>query len=219
MKSNSWKLLTVLAFTTLLLSCASTPRTTSVTMQEASVTLQREQYVILGRITESATVIAATSALEREEKNLATGAKEINDTVLDGDNGNYGFIGTNIPSNLTIKEKAVALATYKLLELAKFNEADAVLYVTQNISVKQESTFRSRVTATVSALAVQVKADADAKLPAPPTPAAENVLTVGDESNHAEAAAGDSLRAPDSASQEELPQAETPAAETDVLDF
>ena len=66
---------------------------------------------------------------------------------------------------MSVKERAIALATYKLLNVAKYNNADALIYVTQDISVKRESGAKSSVTATVSALAVKVKADVEAEIP------------------------------------------------------
>ncbi len=165
MKKVFYKVTLALFISALFVSCASIPSGTKATMEETQVSLNRDQYTIIGRITESATVIASNSAIKREVKNYATGIKEINKASLKGDDGNYGFIGSNIPSNMSVKERAIALATYKLLNVAKYNNADALIYVTQDISVKRESGAKSSVTATVSALAVKVKADVEAEIP------------------------------------------------------
>lgn len=202
-----FKTLMVIASTALLASCASVPAANK-TMQEAQISLQRDQYVIVGRISESATVVASTSAIKNEEKRIARGIKEVNDASLIGDNGKYGFIGTTMPVNMTVKERAVALATYKLLGVAKFNEADALLYVTQDVSIEKISGSKSKVTATVSALAVKVKADVEAQLM--PAPVKETAPVEETEAKTEEAAApAEEAEVPAESVEGEAAQAET----------
>lgn len=195
------------------MSCATVTRTTAITMPEVQLdlsSLPKEQYVIIGKMTESASVVASTNAIAQEKKRFALGEKAVNSATVSGDSGNYGFIGGLFKENMTVQERAVALATNKLLDLARYNEADAMLYVTTQVTTQKESGSKSRVTATVSGYAVKITPDAEAKYPQ--LLKEEEAAPVADES----APVPDAEEEPQVAAPEESPDADAAAPEPEV---
>ena len=131
-----------------------------------TVSLNSDEYIILGRVSGTASVSAPKKAFERERKSLATARQPEFVTVLRGDTGNYGFIGESLKETMSSTEKAVALATYDMLDTARYNKADALLCVTREVAVESSGT-KSIITATVSGVAVRLKTPATV-LKAPP---------------------------------------------------
>ena len=77
---------------------------------------------------------------------------------LHGDDGKYGFIGKPAKTKLSVFERADALAEYKLIELARFNKADAIICFNSTTDVVKDGA-NSILTTKVSGLAVRIKAD------------------------------------------------------------
>ena len=155
------KLFTLCAAVLTLAACSTVPPAENLTMQEAELnlsSLKRDEYVILGRIAGEATATISSATLKSDIKKRTSGEPTAYSTVFPGDSGHYGFVGTKAATNMGITEKITAMATYNMLNTAKFNDADAVLYVTRQLQVTERGS-KSVVTAKVSGVAIQLKAD------------------------------------------------------------
>lgn len=162
-------------------SCATAGKTTAVTMPEAVIDLgsmSRDQYIILGQVSGESSVTAKASDIARDLKNKVDNFREVNSYTIKGDDGNYGFIG-EARQNLTVLERAQALALYRMIELARYNGADAVMFVNTTVSTDTKTGFEATtdINVKVTGIAVKIKADAGfviEPLPEPePEPEAE----------------------------------------------
>lgn len=163
MKSKAF-FLTAIFIALLGVSCTSTNiQTTNASIQPATLdlgSLPRDQYIIIGKVSGEGIIVANNRDIQREAKKKAIEEPVFNEAQASGDNGRYGFLGQP-NTNMTILEKAVAMATYKMIQAAQYNGADTVIYVntTTTIIPKGHSLFSSKstVTAKVTGLAVKIK--------------------------------------------------------------
>ena len=144
----------------LLVSCATTQSYPSVSRftEFAPGAMPDSRYIVLGEISAENTVIVATEDITKEMLNeIAAEPKELT-IKLHGDDGKYGFIGKPTKIKLNVFERADALAEYKLIELARFNKADAIICFNSTTDVVKDGA-NSILTTKVSGLAVRIKAD------------------------------------------------------------
>lgn len=159
----------------LCVSCASNNlQSINATMKEATIDLgsfPRDQYIIIGQVSGEGKITVKNGTIVKEAKNKAMELPEYNNSSAIGDNGRYGFIGSNPNTNMTVMEKAVAIATYKMIQTAQLNGADTVLYVTTTTTTvpKSLSAFsnESIITAKVTGLAVKIKPNDGIKIKLP----------------------------------------------------
>ena len=173
-------------------SCASMKgKTETSTMPYAFIDLgsmDRSSYIILGTVSGECTLTADTSDIEQDLKNKVENIYELNSYKIAGDNANYGFVG-EAKENLTVLERAKASATYKMIELARYNGADALAFVNTTVSTDTKNSFASSVTditVKVSALAVKLKADEGYEIQSIPEPEPEPEPEVASEEPSAE---------------------------------
>ena len=164
----------VLSFTAI--SCASTQPHTYRVMPEAQLdlgSLSRDQFIIVGQVSGTSSVTVKTADLTNDEKNFAYKESKWNNYTILGDNGNYGFVGKANTKNLTVQERAIALATYRMVETAQFNGADAVLYVQTTVNVEDAAASimnnEKKIRVTVTGLAIKLKADSGYEIKLPPS--------------------------------------------------
>lgn len=141
-------------------SCASTPTYSNVShfteLNPGSMPANR--YVVLGEITAENTMIVATEDIAKEMSNDISSEPKIITIKAMGDDGKYGFVGKPTKTKLNIYERAEALAEYKLIELAKYNKADAIICFNSSTDIQKDGT-NTMLTTKVSGLAVRIKAD------------------------------------------------------------
>ena len=89
---------------------------------------------------------------------------------LHGYEGKDVFIGKPAKTKLSVFERADALAEYKLIELARFNKADAIICFNSSTEIMKDGA-NSILTTKASGLAVRIKADEGYSIeyPAPDT--------------------------------------------------
>ena len=159
-------------------SCASVGKETYSVMPGSEVNLAalpKDSYVILGTVSGESSVKASVSDIDRVRKNRSTNLFEYNTFTLEGDNGNYGFIG-KVKENMSVEERAEALASYKMIELARYNKADAVICVNSVTEIIPDEGFMASsctVKSKVSGIAVKFNADKGAVIEYPPEPEPE----------------------------------------------
>ena len=161
----------------LLASCASTNfnRLSAFPVIESG-DLNSSRYIVLGEITASNSISMTNDEFSRLIKNEFAYEPQNIEVKFGNDTGDYGFIGKPVNIKMNVFERSAALAEYKLIELAKYNEADAILCF--NSDTKVESNFRNTtVTTNVSGYAVKVKPDSGytIKIPEPVVPEAPAV--------------------------------------------
>ena len=143
-----------------LVSCATTSNYASVahfTELDAS-SMPSNRYVVLGEISVENTVIAAAEDFAKEAENEISVEPKIISIKLHGDDGKYGFIGKPTKTKLSIYERAEAVAEYKLIELAKYNEADAIICFNSSTEAFKDGA-NVMLTTKASGVAVKIKAD------------------------------------------------------------
>ena len=143
-----------------LVSCASTSSYPSFAhfTELAPGSMPANRYVVLGEVTAENTLIVATEDIAKEIQNEISPEPKILSIKAMGDDGKYGFIGKPTKTKLSVYERAEALTEYKLIELAKFNKADAIICF--NISTEiQKDGSNTMLTTKASGLAVRIKAD------------------------------------------------------------
>ena len=159
-------------------SCASVGKETYSVMPGAEVdlaSLPKDSYVILGTVAGESSVKASVSDIEKVRKNRATSFFEYNTFTLEGDNGNYGFVG-KVKENMSVEERTEALAAYKMIELARYNKADAVICVSTVTEIIPDEGFMASsctVKSKVSGIAIKFNADKGAVIEYPPEPEPE----------------------------------------------
>ena len=143
-----------------LISCASTHSYPTVAhfTELAPGSMPSNRYIVLGEVSAENTLIVATDDITKEIENEISPEPKILYVKTMGDNGKYGFIGKPTKMKLSIYERAEALAEYKLIELAKFNKADAIICF--NISTEmQRDGVNTMLTTKASGLAVRIVPD------------------------------------------------------------
>jgi len=166
---------TVATCVLLAVSCASTNvMSVNATMQPAVLdigSLSRDQYIIIGQVSGEGYITAKTSIIKNQAKTKAVLEPTYFSTDVIGDSGRYGFLGSEVNTNMTILDKAIAIATYKMIQAAQYNGADTVVYVTTTTKIlpKSYSSFSSGsiVSAKVTGLAIKIKPDAGIKIKIP----------------------------------------------------
>lgn len=116
------------------------------------------RYVVLGEITASSSLAMTNEEYDKLIKNeFAYEPQNIQVKFLN-DNGDYGFIGKPVNIKMNVFERSSALAEYKLIQIAKLNEADAILGFTSETKV--EPGFKNTMVNTyVRGYAVKIKPD------------------------------------------------------------
>ena len=156
----------------LLVSCATTQSYPSVShfTEFAPGSLPENRYIVLGEISVENTVIVATDDITKEMANEIAVEKKLLTVKVHGDDGKYGFIGKPAKVKLSVFERADALAEYKLIELARFNKADAIICFNSSTEIMKDGA-NSILTTKASGLAVRIKADEGYSIeyPAPET--------------------------------------------------
>ncbi|MCH5291668.1 MAG: hypothetical protein J1D88_07955 [Treponema sp.] len=149
-------------------SCATPLRTAVSTMPEAALdlgSLSRDQYIVVGTVAGEASVDVSSSDLKKDLEADLDEHSVGRSYKLKGDTGAYGFIGT-AKRTMTIEDRVIALATYKMIEMARCNQADAVLYVNTAIDIKDKKRTNT-VTAKVTGIAIKLKPDSSEMLSLP----------------------------------------------------
>ena len=143
-----------------LISCASTPSYPNISQfaELAPGSLPANRYVVLGEVSAENTMIVATEDIAREAANEISSEPKILTIKSIGDDGKYGFIGKPAKTKLSIFERAEALAEYKLIELARYNKANAIICFNSSTEVQKDGS-NTMLTTKVSGLAVRIKAD------------------------------------------------------------
>ena len=143
----------------LLVSCATTQSYPSVShfTEFAPGSLPENRYIVLGEISVENTVIVATDDITKEMANEIAAEPKLLSIKLHGDDGKYGFIGKPAKTKLSVFERADALAEYKLIELARFNKADAIICFNSSTEIMKDGA-NSILTTKASGLAVRIKA-------------------------------------------------------------
>ena len=142
------------------ISCATTSSFANVShfTELNSGSLPADRYIVLGEITAENTMIVATQDIAKEMENeISSEPKSIVIKAL-GDDGKYGFIGKPTKTKLNVFERAEALAEYKLIEIAKYNKADAIICFNSSSDIQNDKA-NTMITTKVSGLAVKIKAD------------------------------------------------------------
>ena len=144
----------------LLASCASAPKLSNISKfpEIEPDSLSADRYIVLGEVSGESVFVVNTEDLSKEKQNAYSEEPKYYVPVIKADDGNYGFIGKEISSDLTIQERAIAAAEYKLIELARYNNADAVICVKTDSKI-QPSGASTLITTKVSGLAIKIKAD------------------------------------------------------------
>ncbi len=175
-KAQRLEVLFLAALSLSALSCASNQAITYRAMPEATLdlgSLSRDQYIILGQVSGTSSITVKSSDLLHDSKAYALGESKVNSYTIRGDSGNYGFIGNANQKNLTVRERAVALATYRMIETAQYNGADAILYVSTSLTEENASdsslSTETRLRVTTTGLAVKLKADEGCTIELPPS--------------------------------------------------
>lgn len=128
--------------------------------------LNRDDYIVLGKVSGKGSIIASDSQISSERKNRLSGSRPSSNVTLKGDTLRYGYLNEEQFPVHTAEEKAVANAMYQMIELAEYNDADAVIFVTTRVTIVPEpqpnafaNVFKheSRINAVVSGLAVKIK--------------------------------------------------------------
>lgn len=120
--------------------------------------MSADRYIVLGEVTAENTMIVATEDIAKEMNNEISSEPKILTIKALGDDGKYGFIGKPGKYKLNIFERAEALAEYKLIELARYNKADAIICF-NSLTETQRDGANTMLTTKVSGLAVRIKAD------------------------------------------------------------
>ena len=120
--------------------------------------MSADRYVVLGEITAENTMIVASEDIAKEMNNEISSEPKVLTIKALGDDGKYGFIGKPAKNKLSVYERAEALAEYKLIELAKYNKADAIICFNSSTDIQKDGTS-TMLTTKVSGLAVRIKAD------------------------------------------------------------
>ena len=152
--------LLAIASSLFLISCASTHSYPTVAhfTELAPGSMPANRYIVLGEVSAENTLIVATEDITKEMENEISPEPKILSIKTMGDDGKYGFIGKPTKMKLNIYERAEALAEYKLIELAKYNKADAIICF--NISTEmQRDGANTMLTTKASGLAVRIVAD------------------------------------------------------------
>ena len=156
-------------------SCASNSLSNISTFPELKEgNFNSDRYIILGEVSGESVVSVKSTEIINEKKNLITG--ENAEIILIGDNKNYGFVGKDARTNLTVLERAQALAEYKLISLAEFNNADAVIGLKKKIEITEDKSY-SVIKTTVSGYAVRIIPDKGYVIEFPPEPVVEETVT------------------------------------------
>ena len=141
-------------------SCATTSNYANVahfTELNAS-SLPSNRYIVLGEISAESTTIVAAEDIAKENENEIAAEPKVISIKLHGDDGKYGFIGKPTKTKLSIYERAQALAEYKLIEIARYNEADAIICF-NSITEATRDGANVLLTTKASGVAVKIKAD------------------------------------------------------------
>jgi hypothetical protein len=157
------------AGTLLLTSCATAGafvKTHIANPDSSLAAVSKDEYVILGTVSGTGTIVAPDKEIIQEREALSAGVRPDKDIILEGDTRRYGYLNDPSYAVQTAEEKAVANAVYNMIEQALFNGADAVICVktrTSIIPVVNENGSRnvfnpkSRISANVSGIAVKLK--------------------------------------------------------------
>ena len=128
--------------------------------------INQNDYIVLGQVSGTGTIIAADKEINQEREDLSAGQRPIKDIVLEGDTLRYGYLNNTSYSVQTAEEKALGNATYNMIEQALYNNADAVICVKTRMSVipvisgsgsRNMFTPKSKITAKVTGIAVKIK--------------------------------------------------------------
>ena len=144
----------------LLISCASKPTYSTVShfSELDPGAMSANRYIVLGEIKAENTMIVATEDIAKEMENEISTEPKIISVKAMGDDGKYGFIGKSTKQKLNVFERAEALAEYKLIEIARYNKADAIICFNSSTDIQQDGSNTMLVTK-VSGLAVRIKSD------------------------------------------------------------
>lgn len=211
--------LTTVALVLFLFSCAS-PKIMSVntTIQPATLdlgSLPRDQYVVIGQVSGEGYITAKTTDIEKQAKSRALIEPSYYSVDIQGDTDRYGFLGNEVNTNMTVIEKAIAIATYKMIQAAQYNGADTVVYVTTTTKIlpKSYSAFSSEsiISAKVTGLAIKLKPDAgiQIKIPEPE----ESIIKQVEQEKEVEKAS----KGTDTAGETNLPSDATDTSEKEIL--
>jgi hypothetical protein len=133
---------------------------------DSSAPLNKDEYIVLGTVSGTGYVIASDKEINTERKAASEGVRPVHDIILEGDTLHYGYLNNHAYPFQTAEEKAVANATYNMIETALFNEADAVVYVTTRVSIipvvnkdggRNFFNPQSKITAKISGIAVKLR--------------------------------------------------------------
>jgi hypothetical protein len=161
--------MTLFAAVLILTSCATAGamvKTHIPNPDDSSAPLNKDEYIVLGTVSGTGYVIASDKEINSERKAASEGLRPAYDIILEGDTLRYGYLNDRAYPFQTAEEKAVANATYNMIETALFNGADAVVYVANRVSIipvvnkdGSRNLFnpQSKITAKISGIAVKLR--------------------------------------------------------------
>ena len=142
-----------------MISCASTSISNISIFPQAELgDLPADHYSIIGEISAESKITVKTGDIEKEFKNNASVDKVLLSINAIGDDFNYGFVGKPVKTNLSVFERSIALAEYKLIELARYNKADAIICLKTKTETKKDKS-NTIITTKASGYAVKIKID------------------------------------------------------------
>ena len=148
--------------------------------------LSSGRYIVLGEVTGTSNLSMTSDEYDKLIRNEYSYEPQNIQVNFHNDSGDYGFIGKQKNIKMNVFERSAALAEYKMIQTAKFNEADAIFGLKSNTVV--EKNYRTvTVKTVVSGYAVKIKPDAGYTIKLPVEAAPEPVAApVTDESDEAE---------------------------------
>ncbi|MCK9170322.1 MAG: hypothetical protein M0P01_07895 [Treponema sp.] len=128
--------------------------------------LNQNDYIVLGQVSGTGTIIAADKEITQERETLSAGQRPAKDIILEGDTLRYGYLNNTSYPVQTAEEKALGNATYNMIEQALYNNADAVICVKTRMSVipvingngsRNMVSPKSKITVKITGIAVKIK--------------------------------------------------------------
>lgn len=138
--------------------------------------LSSGRYIVLGEVTGASNLSMTNEEYAKLIKNEFSLEPQNVQVKFVNDSGDYGFIGKRANIKMNVFERSAALAEYKMIQTAKHNQADAIVFLKSNTTV--ETSYKTTFVKTVvSGYAVRIKPDSGYTIEVPveevPAPEAE----------------------------------------------
>jgi uncharacterized protein YbjQ (UPF0145 family) len=138
--------------------------------------LPSDRYIVMGTVSGASNLTMTAEEYNKLIKNEFAYEPQNVQVKFVNDSGDYGFIGKPVNIKMNVFERSVALAEYKMIQTAKHNQADAIVFLKSNTTV--ETSYKTTFVKTVvSGYAVRIKPDSGYTIEVPveevPAPEAE----------------------------------------------